>query len=121
MRHANAGPMKLMKLGLAVVGASLGIALAVPAHADPDADDLSAAQNQGFLTSLRQLGIGFADSDRAVLAGRSVCGFIDRGASGLQLLNDIRSENPALSISGAAQFATIAAKSYCPQQIEPTK
>lgn len=113
--------MGRVKLRIALVSAAIGLAVAVPAHAEPEIDEQSAGEDKVFLSALRQLGFAFNDEASAVTAGRSVCGFIDRGASGLQLLNDVRSENPALSISGAAQFTTIAAKSYCPQQVEPTK
>ncbi|ORA13818.1 DUF732 domain-containing protein [Mycobacterium asiaticum] len=46
-----------------------------------------------------------------------VCGFVSRGASRLQLSNDIRDNNPGLTSSGAAQSATISAKSYCSVRI----
>jgi hypothetical protein len=43
---------------------------------------------------------------------------VSRGISGLQLLNDLRENNPALTTNGAAQFATISAKAYCPRQLD---
>ncbi|TXH22421.1 MAG: DUF732 domain-containing protein, partial [Mycobacterium sp.] len=36
---------------------------------------------------------------------------------GLELLTDITDANPALSVPDAARFAAMAAKTYCPQQL----
>jgi hypothetical protein len=38
--------------------------------------------------------------------------------SGLHLLKHLQETNPSLNENGAAQFATISAKSYCPQQLD---
>jgi hypothetical protein len=37
---------------------------------------------------------------------------------GLHLIQHLQESNPALTESGAAQFATISAKAYCPKQLE---
>ncbi|OBH67008.1 hypothetical protein A5684_04915, partial [Mycobacterium intracellulare] len=104
---------------LALLTVSLGIAIAAPAHATPGEDEAPADDNNGsFLSDLHTVGISFKDPGQAVAAGKSVCGMIARGVSGLQLLTDIRDNNPALTTSGAAQFATISAKAYCPGQLE---
>lgn len=108
-----------MKLLLALIGVSMGIVVAAPAHATPGEDEAPADDNNGsFLSDLHTIGISFKDPGQAVAAGKSVCGMIARGVSGLQLLTDIRDNNPALTTSGAAQFATISAKAYCPSQLE---
>lgn len=110
-----------MKL-LALLGVSLGIAIAAPAHATPGEDEpASDENNESFLSDLHTIGISFKDPGQAVAAGKSVCGMISRGVSGLQLLTDIRDNNPALTTSGAAQFATISAKAYCPSQLDGGK
>lgn len=107
---------------LALLTVSLGITLAAPAHATPGEDEAPADDNNGsFLSDLHTVGISFKDPGQAVAAGKSVCGMITRGVSGLQLLTDIRDNNPALTTSGAAQFATISAKAYCPGQLEESK
>lgn len=107
---------------LALLTVSLGITIAAPAHATPGEDEAPADDNNGsFLSDLHTVGISFKDPGQAVAAGKSVCGMITRGVSGLQLLTDIRDNNPALTTSGAAQFATISAKAYCPGQLEESK
>lgn len=107
---------------LALLTVSLGITLAAPAHATPGEDEAPADDNNGsFLSDLHTVGISFKDPGQAVAAGKSVCGMITRGVSGLQLLTDIRDNNPALTTNGAAQFATISAKAYCPGQLEEGK
>ena len=108
-----------MKLVLALLGISLGIVVAVPAHAIPGEDEAAADDNnEVFIADLHTVGISFQDPNQAVSAGKAVCGLLARGVSGLQLLNDLRDNNPALTTNGAAQFATIAAKAYCPRQLD---
>ena len=108
-----------MKLLLAFLGISMGFAIAVPAHAETGVDEAAVDDNnEVFLADLHTVGIGFQDPGQAISAGKSVCGLINRGVSGLQLLNDLKENNPGLTTSGAAQFATISAKSYCPKQLE---
>ncbi len=108
-----------MKLFLALLGVSLGIVAAAPAYAIPGEDEAATDENnEVFIADLHKVGITFADPDQAIAAGKAVCGLIARGVSGLQLLNDLRDNNPALTTNGAAQFATISAKSYCPRQLQ---
>lgn len=108
-----------MKLPLALLGVLVGIAVAVPAHADPGFDEPPTDENnEVFLNDLHGVGINFQDPSQAISAGKAVCGFVSRGVSGLQLINDIRDNNPGLTSKGAAQFATISAKSYCPRALE---
>lgn len=92
-------------------GVAAVIAGAAPAHANPESTDAA------FLTSLQSAGLTFASNDRAIAAGHSVCGLIENGMSGLQVVKDVTSDNPGLSMDDAAQFAAIAANSYCPQQL----
>ncbi|OBH47701.1 DUF732 domain-containing protein [Mycobacterium mantenii] len=108
-----------MKPLLTLLGVSLGIAIAVPAHAVPGEDEAAADDNnEVFIADLHTVGISFQDPNQAVSAGKAVCGLLSRGVSGLQLLNDLRDNNPALTTNGAAQFATISAKAYCPRQLD---
>lgn len=103
---------------LALLGVSLAIVYGAPAHAIPGEDEEATDENnEAFIADLTRVGISFQDPVQAVRAGKAVCGLISRGVSGLQLLNDLRDNNPALTTSGAAQFATISAKSYCPTQL----
>lgn len=110
-----------MRLLLAVLGIAMGFVVAAPTYAETGVDEAAVDDNNDvFLADLHAVGISFQDPGQAITAGKSVCGLISRGVSGLQLLNDLKENNPALTTSGAAQFATISAKSYCPKQLEET-
>lgn len=111
-----------MRHQLALLGVAAAIAFAAPAHADTsgaaqvDAEDTAVADS-GFLNLLKAAGITYADPGQAVAAGRAVCGLVDRGESGLEVIVDLKTDNPGFSTDGAAQFAAIAAREYCPQQL----
>ncbi len=110
-----------MKPLLAVVGVSLGLVLGVPAQADPGIDEAPSNDSNGvFLADLQKVGIGYSDPNQAISAGQAVCACIHNGMSGLHLLKHLQENNPALTENGAAQFATISAKSYCPRQLDET-
>ena len=47
-----------------------------------------------------------------------MCVHIHNGMCGLHLIKHLQENNPALTENGAAQFATISAKAYCPKQLE---
>ena len=102
-----------MKPLLGLLGVSIGIVLAVPAQADPGIDEPTNNDNNGvFLADLQKVGIGYSDPNQAISAGQAVCACIHNGMSGLHLLKHLQENNPALTENGAAQFATISAKSY---------
>lgn len=108
-----------MKPLFAIIGVTMGIMLAVPAHADPGIDEsVNSENNNAFLADLKKVGIGFSDPMQAISAGQAVCAHIHNGMSGLHLIKHLQENNPALTESGAAQFATISAKAYCPQQLD---
>lgn len=108
-----------MKPLLAILGVSMGLALAVPAQADPGTDESpSSANNESFLSDLHKIGIGFGDPSQAINAGQAVCAHIHNGMSGLHLIKHLEENNPALTENGAAQFATISAKAYCPRELD---
>src|SRR6202789_2099664 len=108
-----------MKSHLAILGISLGLMLAVPAHAEPGIDEPATDENNGsFLADLKKVGIGFSDPSQAVSAGQAVCGCLHNGMGGLHLIQHLQESNPALTESGAAQFATISAKADCPKPLE---
>ncbi|HZC12222.1 MAG TPA: DUF732 domain-containing protein [Mycobacterium sp.] len=110
-----------MKPLLALMGVSMGIVFAVPAHSEPGVDETPNNENNGaFLADLTNVGIGYSDPNQAISAGQAVCACIHNGMSGLHLLKHLQENNPALTEKGAAQFATISAKSYCPKQLDET-
>lgn len=108
-----------MKLLPALLSLSMGIVIAVPVHADPGIDEAPSNDNNGvFLSDLQKVGITYSDPNQAISAGQAVCACIHNGMSGLHLLKHLQENNPALTENGAAQFATISAKSYCPRQLD---
>jgi hypothetical protein len=110
-----------MKPLLALIAVTMGIFFAVPAHSEPGIDDAPSNDNNAtFLADLNKVGIGYSDPNQAVSAGQAVCACIHNGMSGLHLLKHLQENNPALTENGAAQFATISAKSYCPKQLDET-
>ena len=111
-----------MKSLLAILGVSLGLVLAVPAHSEPGLDEPASDENNGsFIADLQKVGIGFSDPAQAVSAGQAVCGCLHNGMGGLHLIQHLQESNPALTESGAAQFATISAKAYCPRQLDESE
>jgi Protein of unknown function (DUF732) len=111
-----------MKSLLAILGVSLGLVLAVPAHSEPGIDEAPNGDNNGsFLADLQKVGIGFSDSTQAVSAGQAVCGCIHNGMSGLHLIKHLEENNPGLTENSAAEFATISAKAYCPRLLDESE
>jgi hypothetical protein len=111
-----------MKPLVALIGVTMGIIFAVPAHSEPGIDEAPSNDNNAtFLADLNKVGIGYSDPNQAVSAGQAVCACIHNGMSGLHLLKHLQENNPALTENGAAQFATISAKSYCPKQLDETE
>lgn len=111
-----------MKPLLALLGITMGIVFAAPAHAEPGIDESPTSDNnEAFLADLHKVGIGFSDPSQAISAGQAVCAHIHNGMSGLHLIKHLEENNPALTENGAAQFATIAAKAYCPRQLDETE
>lgn len=107
-----------MKLLVALSGLAVTIGFAVPAHADTvDGVD---GTDEAFIASLRATGITFADSDKAVGAGKWVCDTVGQGTQMPDVVTTLRSKNSGLSEEKANQFAAIAANTYCPNTITST-
>jgi len=131
----------VMKFLLAMVSVCTMISLAAPAYADPappvDGDHASFVctmisltapayadlappvdgDDAGFLAALRQDGIAYASPGQAVTAGKAACTCLNNGESGLGVVHDVKTDNPRFDMESASQFAVIAAKYYCPQQL----
>src|SRR2546423_9198468 len=103
-----------MRMLLVVLGVSTAIGLAAPAYGDPGNEG---GDDAGFLSALRQVGITYHSPDQAVGAGRAVCGCLNNGESGLELVHDVETRNPGFNMESASDFAMISAKFYCPQQL----
>jgi predicted RNase H-like HicB family nuclease len=90
------------------------VSLAAPVHADPDE---APADDAGFLSSLQQVGIHYPSPAQAITAGKSVCGCLNNGESALELVHEVKVRNAGFTMEEASNFAMIAAKYYCPQQL----
>jgi hypothetical protein len=99
---------------LAALSVCAVIGLAAPAYADPDD---AGGDDAGFLSSLQKVGIHYPSPAQAITAGKSVCGCLNNGESGLELVHDLKIRNSGFSMEEASNFAMIAAKYYCPQQL----
>jgi hypothetical protein len=110
-----------MKLALALVSISAMVGLAAPVHAEPAGADRAEFDDAAFLTSLLNSGITYNNPDQAITAGKAVCGLIDNGASGLEVLKDLKTYNPALTTDQAARFAATSANTYCPHQLTQSR
>jgi hypothetical protein len=104
-----------MRMLLAVLGVSAALGLAAPAYGDPGNDIVG--DDAGFLSALRQAGITYPSPDRAITSGKAVCGCLNNGESGLELVHDVKTYNPGFTMESASNFAMISAKFYCPQQL----
>ncbi|BBY56639.1 DUF732 domain-containing protein [Mycobacterium koreense] len=105
---------------LGALGVAAVIGLAAPAGAEPGTDGTPGSQDDGFIDALRAAGITFPDPAQAVSAAHTMCGLADSGEPGLEILHDLKVNNPGISTDGAAEFAAIAANTYCPHELAPT-
>ncbi len=103
-----------MRTLLIALSAFAAIGLAAPVHADPDT---AGGDDAGFLSTLQQVGIHYPSPGQAITAGRSVCGCLNNGESGLELVHDVKIRNSGFTMEEASNFAMISAKYYCPQQL----
>ncbi|OBK70605.1 DUF732 domain-containing protein [Mycobacterium sp. 1165178.9] len=102
-----------MRLLLAPLGAFVVISFAAPAHAEPDGDDAA------FLANLSNSGITYSSPSQAIASAKAVCGLMGRGETGLQVVSDIKDQNPGMTMDGAAKFAALASSAYCPHHLTP--
>ncbi|NDJ90625.1 DUF732 domain-containing protein [Mycolicibacter kumamotonensis] len=110
-------PALAVAVGLCLAGAAPGNADPEPVAA-PDTEDVGGAvHNAAFLESLQAAGITYSSSGQAIAAAHAVCALVDRGEPGLQVIADLKANNPGFTTDAAAQFAAIAATTYCPHQL----
>ena len=103
-----------MRALLAALGVGIAIAVAIPAYADPDN---TAGDDAGFLSAIQKIGIHYPSPAQAITAGKSVCGCLNNGESALELVHEVKVRNAGFTMEEASDFAMIAAKYYCPQQL----
>ncbi|SON58821.1 hypothetical protein MSIMFI_00299 [Mycobacterium simulans] len=109
---AERGAMGLL---LVLIGVCAMVGLAALAHADPD--DGAGGDDAKFLVALHDADITYASPAQAIGAAKAVCGCLNDGESGLELVHDVETRNPGFDMDDAAEFAVISAKYYCPQQL----
>jgi hypothetical protein len=100
-----------LKLLSAVVAAVAMLGFAAPAHSDPGGGDAA------FLAALANAGITVPNPSQAIASAQAVCGLMRNGETGLQVLTDVRNQNPRLTLDGAALFTAIASNAYCPEHL----
>ncbi len=103
-----------MRLLSAVLAAAAMLAFAVPAQGDPGDP---ANQDAAFLAALNNAGITVPNPPQAIASAQAVCGLMRNGETGLQVLTDVRKQNPGLTLDGAALFTAIASNTYCPEHL----
>lgn len=103
-----------MKRVLALLGiGAAALGYTAPARAEPQGDDAA------FLASLDQSGITYSSPVQVIASAEAVCGLMGRGETGLQVVTDIKDQNPGMTMDGAAQFAALASNAYCPHHLAP--
>jgi hypothetical protein len=112
------GPMRL-PLMLATVAATIGLALAVPALADPPPGPVpdDPAADAHFLDTLNQAGMTYRNGADAVAAGRMACNMMISGRSEKDVVDELSMRNPGLNGGGAMRFAALASSTYCPDYL----
>ena len=102
-----------MKRLLALVSVFTAISLAGPAYGEPEGDDAA------FLAALENAGFTYSSPGQVITSAKAVCGMISKGETGLQVVHDIKNENPGMTMDGAARFAALASNAYCPEHLTP--
>src|ERR1700751_4760855 len=93
-----------------VVLATLAVAtgLAAPAYAHPGPDE-------SFLGGLDKVGITYHSGPEAVAAAKQVCDWINQGQRRSDVIQTVSAGNPGFTLSGPAEFTTVAERSYGPK------
>jgi hypothetical protein len=102
-----------MRLLLVLLGAIGMISFAALAHAEPEGDDAA------FLANLSSSGITYSSPGQVIASAKAVCGLLGRGETGLQVVSDIKDQNPGMTMDAAAKFAALASSAYCPHHLTP--
>lgn len=111
-RSATLEHSESMNRLLLLASVAATVATAVPAYADPQSD-----LDAKFLSELKADGITFQDPATAIKIANSVCQLVDKGVPDSDIVNNLQLRNPGFSGTGAAEFTTLAAGSYCPKYL----
>jgi Protein of unknown function (DUF732) len=99
-----------MRIRVALLSSAVLIAVAAPAHADPDPD-------ARFLRGLSNAGITYHSAPDATATGHQVCSLMDQGAKEGDVINAMTQQNAGFSNDEAAKFAKVAEAVYCPTHL----
>ena len=99
-----------MRIRVTLVCFAALIAIAAPAHADPDPD-------ARFLRGLTNAGITYHNEPDAEAIGRQVCSLMDQGAPEADVITAMTQQNAEFSKDAAAKFAKVAEAVYCPAHL----
>ncbi|OBF89496.1 hypothetical protein A5791_16985 [Mycobacterium sp. 852002-51163_SCH5372311] len=102
-----------MDMKLLLAGVFVTISLAAPAYGEPEGDDAA------FLAALENAGFTYSSPGQVITSAKAVCGMMSKGETGLQVVHDIKNENPGMTMDGAARFAALASNAYCPEHLTP--
>ncbi|BBX44813.1 hypothetical protein MCOO_08280 [Mycobacterium cookii] len=92
------------------------IGTAAPVYADDP--DPSPTNDASFLKEMSDAGLTYHDGSQAVAAAKNVCDMANKGTSESEIEKKLQDVN-SFSGNGAKKFIMLAAKSYCPKQLEP--
>ena len=88
----------------------VAVVLAVPSVADTN--------DESFLTSLRNAGVGYADSADTVVLGQSVCSMLDApGSNFAKTVLTVSGNGNGISPDMAGMFTSLAITMYCPSML----
>jgi hypothetical protein len=102
-----------MRRLLALLGAFAVSGFTALAHAEPEGDDAA------FLANLGNSGITYSSPGQVIASAKAVCGLMGRGETGLQVVSDIKEQNPGMTMDAAAICAALASSAYCPHHLTP--
>jgi hypothetical protein len=93
------------------MGTGLATAVAIPAHADPQDEQL----DQAFLDAIREKGVRPTSNQSAIDLAHSTCDLLHRGASVNDALRHIKNATD-WSLDDITAFAGVAMYAYCRDQ-----
>lgn len=105
-----------MKRLLLLLSVAAMIGTAAPVYADDP--DPGPTNDATFLKQMSDAGLTYKDASQAVAAAKNVCDMANKGTSESEIEKKLQDVN-SFSGNGAKEFIMLAAKSYCPKQLEP--
>lgn len=79
--------------------------------------DPAAATTRASWPRCNKPGITYPSPAAAIGSAQAVCGCLDNGEAGLEVVHEVKVRNPGFNMEAASQFAVISAKYYCPHHL----